>query len=450
MATTQTFETIIHLNAQEAKNEMAALKKSLDELKKKKAEALRDPGTSVKDINKFDKQIKAAEASIKAYGNNVSKTIDVIHNLGTSSLGDIEKAAREVRRVMKQVTKPDEYNELNKILQRCKDRMEELKASSIQSKKEMQELDQAADNLKNVLGNINGASLNELTAAATLLQQKLGDIKPDDTAYHETAENLSKIKNRIQQLNTSQKEANLTIDKYDEEIKAATRSVTDLVRENNLIDATLKNISGVSLRDLQYSLKIVNERLADQKQGTAAFEDLTDHAKKLKAQIAAINGEQEKSESLFGKTANFLNKNWGAITQTIAAFSGLSANVRQCVDAYTEMDQEMNNVRKYTGQSMEEVMEMNEDFKKIDTRTPRKHLNELAESAGRLGITSKDSIEEFVDAADKISVALGDDLGDDAIDKVGKLAMAFGEDDRLGLRGAMLATGSAINELAQN
>ena len=92
MEKTQTFQTIISLNAQEAKNEMAALKKRLDELKKKKAEALRDPGTSVKDINKFDKQIKAAEASIKAYGNNVSKTIDVIHNLGTSSLGDIEKA----------------------------------------------------------------------------------------------------------------------------------------------------------------------------------------------------------------------------------------------------------------------------------------------------------------------------------------------------------------------
>ena len=450
MATTQTFETIIHLNAQEAKNEMTALKKSLDELKKKKAEALRDPGTSVKDINKFDKQIKAAEASIKAYGNNVSKTIETINNLETASLGDIEKAAREVRRAMKQVTTPKEYDKLNENLQRCKDRMDELKASSVQSKKEMQELDQAADNLKNVLGNINGASLNELTAAATLLQQKLGDIKPDSTAYHETAENISKIRSRIKQLGASQKEANLTIDKYDEEIKAACRSSRDLERENKLINETLKNITGSSLRDLQYSLKIVNERLADQKQGTAAFEDLTDRAEKLKAQIAAINGEQEKSVSLFGKTANFLNKNWGAITQTIAAFSGLSANVRQCVDAYTEMDQEMNNVRKYTGQSMEEVMEMNEDFKKIDTRTPRKHLNELAESAGRLGITSKDSIEEFVDAADKISVALGDDLGNDAIDKVGKLAMAFGEDDRLGLRGAMLSTGSAINELAQN
>lgn len=450
MEKTQTFQTIISLNTQEAKNEIADLEKRLEVLKKKKADALRDPGTLVKDINKFDKEIKAAEASLKAYGNNVSKTIETINNLETASLGDIEKAAREVRRAMKQATTVEEYNKLNRYLQDCKDRMDELKASSIQSKKELQALDQAADNLKNVLGNINGASLNELTAAAASLQQKLGDIKPDDTAYHETAENLSKIKNRIQQLSASQKEANLTIDKYDEEIKAACKSSQDLERENKLINETLKNISGSSLRDLQYSLKIVNERLADQKQGTAAFEDLTDHAKKLKAQIAAINGEQEKSASLFGKTANFLNKNWGAITQTIAAFSGLSANVRQCVDAYTEMDQEMNNVRKYTGQSMEEVMEMNEDFKKIDTRTPRKHLNELAESAGRLGITSKDSIEEFVDAADKISVALGDDLGDDAIDKVGKLAMAFGEDDRLGLRGAMLATGSAINELAQN
>ena len=104
MATTQTFQTIIRLNAQEAKNEMAALQKSLDDLKKKKADALRDPGTSVKDINKFNKQIKAAEASLKAYGNSVSKTIDTVNNLSTASLGDIEKAAREVRRAMKQVT----------------------------------------------------------------------------------------------------------------------------------------------------------------------------------------------------------------------------------------------------------------------------------------------------------------------------------------------------------
>ena len=86
----------------------------------------------------------------------------------------------------------------------------------------------------------------------------------------------------------------------------------------------------------------------------------------------------------------------------------------------------------------------------MDTRTAREQLNELAGSAGRLGITSKDMIEEFVDGADKINVALGDDLGEGAVDKIGKLAQMFGEDKTKGLRGAMLATGSAVNELAQN
>ena len=389
MATTQTFETIIHLNAQEAKNEMADLQKRLDNLKRKKAEALRDPGTSVKDINKFNKEIKAAEASLKAYGSSVSKTIDTVNNLTTASLGDIEKAAREVRRAMKQVTSPEDYNNLNIILQRCKDRMDFLKDSTVQSLKEIQDINSATANLQRVLGNIDGASLNELTAAATKLQAEIGDIKPDTDAFRLASENLQRIKSRIQQVSAAQKEANLTIDKYDKEIAAAKRSAADLARENKLIDTTLENISGSSLRDLEYSLKIVNERLADTKQGSEAFDMLNEKAKALKAQIAAVNGEQQTSSSLFGRVVKGLNENWGAISQGIATLTGLSYTIRQCVNAYTEMDQEMNNVRKYTGQSMEEVVEMNETFKEMDTRTPRKQLNELAESAGRLGITSK-------------------------------------------------------------
>ena len=90
----------------------------------------------------------------------------------------------------------------------------------------------------------------------------------------------------------------------------------------------------------------------------------------------------------------------------------------------------------------DEVKGLNEEFKEMDTRTAREKLNALAGDAGRLGITGKKDVLEFVDAADKINVALGEDLGDDAV--------MFGEDQKLGLRGAMLATGSAINEVAQN
>jgi TP901 family phage tail tape measure protein len=93
---------------------------------------------------------------------------------------------------------------------------------------------------------------------------------------------------------------------------------------------------------------------------------------------------------------------------------------------------------------------MNEEFKQLDTRTSRERLNQLAGDAGRLGIQGKEAIMEFVDAADKINVALGDDLGENAVKNVGKLAMSFGTDKTMGLRGAMLATSSAVNELSQN
>ncbi|KAA6313100.1 hypothetical protein EZS27_036076, partial [termite gut metagenome] len=74
----------------------------------------------------------------------------------------------------------------------------------------------------------------------------------------------------------------------------------------------------------------------------------------------------------------------------------------------------------------------------------------MAADAGRLGIQGKQDILDFVDAANVINVALGEDLGEDAVKNIGKLAQMFGDDKTMGLRGAMLATGSAINEVAQN
>lgn len=180
------------------------------------------------------------------------------------------------------------------------------------------------------------------------------------------------------------------------------------------------------------------------------WKKLQQKLKEVKREMNAINSESKETTSLWSRFVNVLNTNWGAVSQIIAAYAGLSMTIRKCAQAYADMEESMANVRKYTGQTDEEVHRMNEDFKRMDTRTAREQLNELAGSAGRLGITSKDMIEEFVDGADKINVALGDDLGEGAVDKIGKLAQMFGEDKTKGLRGAMLATGSAVNELAQN
>lgn len=206
--------------------------------------------------------------------------------------------------------------------------------------------------------------------------------------------------------------------------------------------------------------KKIRELTRDVKKMTIGTEEYTKTVKSI-AQLNAILAEHKRairgvaaeSQSLgqkLGSMADFFNKWYYSLQTGLDALCGVTTTIRQCVNDYADMEEAMADVQKYTGQTKEQVHAMNEDFKRMDTRTAREQLNALAGAAGRLGITNKEMIEEFVDGADKINVALGDDLGEGAVDKIGKLAHMFGEDDKKGLRGAMLATGSAVNDLAQS
>ena len=169
-----------------------------------------------------------------------------------------------------------------------------------------------------------------------------------------------------------------------------------------------------------------------------------------RASIRNTATEYQSLSQRLGKVADGFNRYMGLMAGAVGAVTGLTLTVRKTVQQYAEMQEAEAQVRKYTGMTADEVERLNEEFKKMDTRTSREELNALAGDAGRLGITSREAIMEFVDGADKIKVALGDDLGETAVRDIGKLAQMFGEDKKKGLRGAMLATGSAVNELAQN
>lgn len=450
---TQEFETVVRLNAQQAKDELKTMQERLDELKRKKDTLLSGKDYDAKDLRTLNKEIRQQSAAIKAFGSSVKDTIHTLSNLDKASLGELQKSVRNLRRQMANVTNEEEFRQLDALMQKANARILELKGSAGEAATETRRVAEAAKTVNAVLADVNGASLSELRTAAAAIREEMEKTKPDTKAYQAHAENLKKVTTRIQEVNERQKQVNLTIDKYDKEILQITKDQAVVARENKVIDQTLRNLSGATMRDLEYSLQMVNEQLRETSHGTKAFDDLAEKSRRLKKQIADVNDQLKAPEQRKGLVKGFidgLNKNWGAVVQGWAALTGLTQTVRMCTDAFASMEDVMANTRKYTGQTDEQVREMNEDFKKMDTRSSREQLNELAGAAGRLGITSKEGIEEFVDAADKISVALGDDLGDKAVDQIGKLAMAFGEDQRMGLRGAMLATGSAINELAQN
>lgn len=442
MANIQEFYTVIKLNDQEAKNTLEQLKKKVDDLKaaRDKAIAAGSDSNFIKDLNK---ELKSARAELKAYDTNVRKTISTLDNLSASSVSDIEKAMRSMMKIQKEATNPDDWNRMQVYIDKCRERIEQFKQGIHAASNE-------TDNLSKVMSNIKGASLNELNQAKNYLEGQIADMSPDSTSYSNAVNQLQEVKARIQQVNVEQTKMVSLIEKYDRETENTRKDMQSFQRETALVEKTLKNISGASIRDLDYSLKIVTAQMKDLDRGSQRFKDLTQQAKKFKAELERINNEQREAKSVFSRGVDFFNRNWGVITQAIASISGLSFTLRKAASEFAKMEDVLASTRKYTGLADAAVRELNEDFKKMDTRTSREQLNEFAGAAGRLGITSKDAIEDFVDAADKISVALGDDLGDGAVDTIGKLAMSFGEDEKMGLRGAMLATGSALNVIAQS
>lgn len=219
--------------------------------------------------------------------------------------------------------------------------------------------------------------------------------------------------------------------------------------DNSEIENTVPSIQK-RIRELTRDIKKMTIGTEEYEKTAKSIADLNKILSDHRKAIRTTSEEAKTFGSVLGKGADFINKWYFSAQSALQLFVKVQNVARQYVEDYARMEESMADVRKYTGQSNEEVHQMNEDFKRMDTRTAREQLNELAGSAGRLGITNKEMIEEFVDGADKINVALGDDLGEGAVDKIGKLAHMFGEDETKGLRGAMLATGSAVNDLAQS
>lgn len=209
-------------------------------------------------------------------------------------------------------------------------------------------------------------------------------------------------------------------------------------------------LENLSLAELSNRAKTLNTILRNMNPNSPSYKQYEQQLQQINNRIKELKGNATTTRLSLSKLADGFNRYATLAASAVASLTGLALTIRKCTDDFAKMEDVMAGVRKYTGQTDEEVREMNEDFKQMDTRTSREQLNELAGAAGRLGITSKEMIEEFVDGADKIGVALGDDLGEGAVDTIGKLAIAFGEDKTKGLRGAMLATGSALNEIVQN
>lgn len=441
MARQEVYTTVIKLNSEEAKNRLKELEDKIARLKKAKQDAF-SAGDSRLGAS-LAKDLKAAEREMKQFKNSTMSVKEALDNLSSASLGQLEKAARHLKGQMKAASDPSDFAKLDAQLSKVKEQMLALKGATRKADEEARRMTATVSNLKH-------ASLNDLNFTASKLRSQMADYDPTSTMYASRASQLKLVEAELERIRQSEQKVVTLMQKYDKEIDSTNVDIKETKRQMQLVNNTMSNLKTSSIRDLEYSIKALNQQMQGMQRGTEQFKQMELKAKQLKAELQAVRAEGVAQESWIKRSADWFNRMQGIALGAVAAISGITFTVKKCVEEYAKMDDEMTNVRKYTGQAAEEVERMNEDFKKMDTRTPRQKLNQLAEDAGRLGITSTAAVEEFVDGADKINVALGDDLGDKAVSQIGKLAQMFGEDKTKGLRGAMLATGSAVNELAQN
>ena len=441
MARQEVYTTVVKLNSEEAKNRLKELEEKVARLKKAKQDAF-STGDSRLGAS-LAKDLKAAEREMKQFKNSTMSVKETLDNLSSASLGQLEKAARHLKGQMKAASDPSDYAKLENQLSKVKEQMLQLKGAT-------RKADEEAHRMTATLSNLKHASLNDLNFTSSKLKSQMADFDPQSTMYASRAAQLKLVEAELERIHQSERRVVTLMQQYDKEIEETNIDIKETKRQMQLVNRTMSNLKTSSIRDLEFSIKAINQQMAGMDRGTEKFKQMQLQAKQLKAELQAVRAEGVAQESWIKRSADTFNRMQGLAISAIAAISGITFTVKKCVEEYAKMDDEMTNVRKYTGQAADEVERMNEDFKKMDTRTPRQKLNQLAEDAGRLGITSTAAIEEFVDGADKINVALGDDLGDKAVSQIGKLAQMFGEDKTKGLRGAMLSTGSAINELAQN
>lgn len=441
MARQEVYTTVIKLNSEEAKNRLKELEDRVARLKKAKQDAF-SAGDSRLGAS-LAKNLKAAEREMKQFKNSTMSVKETLDNLSSASLGQLEKAARHLKGQMKAASDPSDFAKLDAQLSKVKEQMLALKGATRKADEEARRMTATVSNLKH-------ASLNDLNFTASKLRSQMADYDPTSTMYASRASQLKLVEAELERIRQSEQKVVTLMQQYDKEIDRTNVDIKETKRQMQLVNNTMSNLKTSSIRDLEYSIKALNQQMHGMERGTEQFKQMELKAKQLKAELQAVRAEGVAQESWIKRSADWFNRMQGIALGAVAAISGITFTVKKCVEEYAKMDDEMTNVRKYTGQAAEEVERMNEDFKKMDTRTPRQKLNQLAEDAGRLGITSTAAVEEFVDGADKINVALGDDLGDKAVSQIGKLAQMFGEDKTKGLRGAMLATGSAVNELAQN
>lgn len=326
------------------------------------------------------------------------------------------------------------------------------------ARKELAEL--AAEEAK-VNSELKGMKRNSEEARAAMA--KLGEINAKQKVLREeiglTSLSLRELQGELAKARAAFRAAPQRTEQW---VQAKTRldevkDAVDRLTNSNKLNAEMWDqvrsqykLADMNLHQLRLEADRLRAAMLNMNPNTAGFV-------KLRGELSAVEARMRTVESGLGPFGRAWAGVKGQIMGAVAVLGSFLAGgaiinlFRGWVRGSAELSDAQANVRKTTGLTQQEVEKLTRSLSQLNTRTARKELLDLATDAGKLGISGTENILKFVRAGDQIRVALGEDLGEDAIKSIGKLNDLFGVTQQKGgdLEQAMLSTGSAINTLGQ-
>lgn len=247
-----------------------------------------------------------------------------------------------------------------------------------------------------------------------------------------------------------------------QQLPAGSKYVATLRRQYSMLEQTLKGT--------RMSQSALNDILARSKQGKASLDELRRAYKQLEEELNQINTKSkefaEKQKSMkelkknIGEVTGAANKQggaWHTALKNLTAYVGLFAMFNQIKSLLTgvikknlEYSGSLTDIRKVSGLALEDVNKLSTELAKIDTRTSVDGLARLAYEASKLGVGKYgvEGMAQFVRAADKINVAIGEEMGEKALPSLLKMTEVMGIIPKMGLEKSIEAVGSAMFKLS--
>lgn len=390
--------------------------KSLGKAKERLQDLIKSTELNTQEIQKYREQLAQVEAEETRRVSQRAQT-----TLGKVQTGTFDGTIAQTKEAIK-------------LLEQYK---QQLKTSDIKGVKEVE----------SAINSLN-EKLKQSSAEFTSLEDALDKAETvGQGTFDGTYEDLEKLKKSLEEYKKKLEVSDTKgLKKIEDALSTIEKKQKNSVLSAEELNKVILTLKTAPLEDLQKAAAQLQEELSKTERDAEKYVETSMNLRRVNEQINEVKRSWQEHDNQIVATIKRLT----SYVLVYAGFNEVVGRIKQLYQANLQLSDSLADIEKTTGLSTESVAELSREIDSIDTRTAQQELHDLAYEAGKLGISAKEDVLGFVKAGNQLLVALGEDLGGaEAVRQLMKVNAILGETQKLGVEKALLATGSAINEISQ-